>query len=263
MEDADEDEAVTTYYGGGIGVLRVASVALVSTDVRIRAEGLEPGSPPPGDRPSFHAQMVDGLWSLDLVHTDGGRTKTNVVRESSAPGCQLLGVPRKFRLPFHQRGEALEKIADVKDGDAASVFQHPHAKGSTSKSALSRLLSPFSWPFILTTSAAHYITKDKGQSWKSFKVDASRSLLAKKIMAFNGKEPGCILYTGRACKKDGMWDETCHDEVRVHREWTAQPMPVFAQGPGDSSKYKVIHFDCSKVQDHGLPKLVPVLLPQL
>jgi hypothetical protein len=65
---------------------------------------------------------------------------------------------------------------------------------------------------ILTAEKEHYVTSDKGETWRKFSVELPPSVRQLPVV-FNAKNPDYVMYNGRDCEK---WDFTglnCKDKV--------------------------------------------------
>jgi photosystem II stability/assembly factor-like uncharacterized protein len=97
-------------------------------------------------------------------------------------------------------GQSWAPIADVPKGSAKALIQHPFNN---------------QWVFILTSDTTHYVTQDKGATWRAFKTPAKPSSTRSQL-EFHSDEPGYILFGGEACKAVffGLFEE-CVNSARA------------------------------------------------
>ena len=88
-------------------------------------------------------------------------------------------------------GESWDLVDGVEKGQAWDLWQHPY----NNKVA-----------YILGVKHKHWVTKDRGESWKSFEVDAFPTRL-RAPLSFHAKDSDKVLFHGRKCK--GTWK--CRD----------------------------------------------------
>lgn len=89
-------------------------------------------------------------------------------------------------------GKTWDEVPEVK-GKAVSMNEHPFDNQRA---------------IVFTDKKEHWVTKDKGKSWKKFEVELALSLHQSPI-AFNSKNSDYALYSGTEC--DSM--RRCRDKV--------------------------------------------------
>jgi len=132
-------------------------------------------------------------------------------------------------------GESWDLVDGIREGQALDLWQHPY----DNKVA-----------YVLGIKHTHWATRDRGQSWHSFDVDALPTRL-RAPLSFHADDSDKVLFHGRQCK--GVWD--CRDETYytkdgfesnrlLRRDTTecvfAHSTPLFTTGEDDSSDNRIL-----------------------
>ncbi|PCH36493.1 Oligoxyloglucan reducing end-specific cellobiohydrolase [Wolfiporia cocos MD-104 SS10] len=104
----------------------------------------------------------------------------------------------------HDEGKTWTRAEGIPEGEASMVIEHPFNNR---------------YAFVLTSSATHYRTEDRGRTWRRFEMPASPALVAKPLSFHSDKSKyGYILYQATACELSGGWGSICHDETYYTKE---------------------------------------------
>lgn len=61
---------------------------------------------------------------------------------------------------------------------------------------------------------SHYMTSDRGKTWRSFEMEIPPALVGKPLSFHSDPAKyGYILYQGTRCESSGGWGSICYDEV--------------------------------------------------
>ncbi|KAI0030630.1 Oligoxyloglucan reducing end-specific cellobiohydrolase [Vararia minispora EC-137] len=95
-------------------------------------------------------------------------------------------------------GRTWKRPENIPEGVAVMFFEHPFDNRMA---------------FVLTKDKKHYLTNDRGETWRSFEVPISPAFVSRPLSFHSSKEKyGYILYQGTACSREG-WGAVCHDET--------------------------------------------------
>jgi len=132
-------------------------------------------------------------------------------------------------------GESWDLVEGVREGQAWDLWQHPY----DNKVA-----------YVLGRKHTHWVTRDRGDSWHSFDVEALPTRL-RAPLSFHADDSDKVLFHGRQCK--GIWK--CRDETfytkdgfetnRLLRRETAECVfarstPLFTTSEDDSSDNRIL-----------------------
>lgn len=90
-------------------------------------------------------------------------------------------------------GETWDMVKDIPMGDGWDLWMHP----VDPKKA-----------FVITRSSTHYMTNDRGKSWKTFETGLAPSMFREPI-TYHASEPDKMLFNGMDCQ-NALW---CTEEV--------------------------------------------------
>lgn len=93
-------------------------------------------------------------------------------------------------------GESWDMITDIPKGDGWDMWMHP----VDSKRA-----------YVITRESTHYMTSDRGKSWKTFNTGLAPSMF-RMPLTYHASEPDKILFNGMDCQ-NALW---CTEEVTVY-----------------------------------------------
>lgn len=94
-------------------------------------------------------------------------------------------------------GETWDMIKDIPTGEGWDLWMHP---------------VDLKRAFVITRGSMHYMTKDRGKSWKTFETGLVPSMF-RAPLTYHAAEPDKILFNGMDCK-NALW---CTEEVRQSR----------------------------------------------
>ncbi|KAF9263821.1 Oligoxyloglucan reducing end-specific cellobiohydrolase [Marasmius fiardii PR-910] len=100
-------------------------------------------------------------------------------------------------------GKSWDLASGVEQGDAVMVVEHP---------------ADNRYAFIMTAGTEHYMTNDRGKTWRKFQVPVQLAYKANPLSFHSDpKKYGYVLYHGIKCEKSG-WQTICHNEVYYTKE---------------------------------------------
>lgn len=91
-------------------------------------------------------------------------------------------------------GEKWDMVTDIPKGEGWDLWMHP----VDSKRA-----------FVITRDSTHYMTKDRGKTWQTFKTGMAPSMF-RMPLTFHASEPDKVIFNGMDCK-NALW---CTEETR-------------------------------------------------
>ncbi|KZV63312.1 Oligoxyloglucan reducing end-specific cellobiohydrolase, partial [Peniophora sp. CONT] len=95
-------------------------------------------------------------------------------------------------------GKNWDRAKDIPEGKAIMFFEHPFYNRMA---------------FALTKGTTHYLTEDRGKTWRPFKVPIPPAFVTRPLSFHSDKDKfGYILYQGTNCERQG-WGAVCHDET--------------------------------------------------
>ncbi|KZV63315.1 Oligoxyloglucan reducing end-specific cellobiohydrolase [Peniophora sp. CONT] len=95
-------------------------------------------------------------------------------------------------------GKDWDRANDIPEGQALVFIEHP---------SFNRMA------FALTKGTTHYLTEDRGKTWRPFKVPIPPAFVTRPLSFHSDKDRfGYILYQGTNCERQG-WGTVCHDET--------------------------------------------------
>ncbi|KAK7744939.1 vacuolar protein sorting/targeting protein PEP1 [Cytospora paraplurivora] len=133
-------------------------------------------------------------------------------------------------------GETWQVVADVPDGVAYTLILHEF----DNKRA-----------YILTEGMSHYMTDDRGKTWKSFFTNSEMSLWRPEVFSFHASDPDRIIFNGMDC--DGIFcDEIATYTTDGFRSdakflrgdtagcWWAKSSEIFTTGQADLDRQRIL-----------------------
>ncbi|KAA8896294.1 hypothetical protein FN846DRAFT_910817 [Sphaerosporella brunnea] len=99
-------------------------------------------------------------------------------------------------------GKNWNKISDV-EGKAFDIMEHPYNDDRA---------------IIFGEGKTHWVTKDKGKSWKKFDVPLPISFRQSPI-AFSAADPNYALYASRECDPGDIYGFSCRDKTYYTKDW--------------------------------------------
>lgn len=132
-------------------------------------------------------------------------------------------------------GETWNLVDGVPEGDAYTLVMHEFDNNRA---------------YILTEGLSHWMTDDRGQTWKSFFADAEMSIW-RPVFSFNAGDPDRIIFNGMDCQgifcdevavytTDGFRSDAKFLRGNTAGCWWAMGSELFTTGQGDLDKQRIL-----------------------
>lgn len=133
-------------------------------------------------------------------------------------------------------GETWNRVSDVPEGKAFTLVMHEFSKERA---------------YILTEGVTHYMTLDRGKTWKSFFTDAEMSVFRGEIFNFHASDPDRIIFNGMDCQSifcdeitmyttDGFRSDAKFLRGNTAGCWWAKSSDLFTTGQEDLDKQRIL-----------------------
>ncbi|OSX64575.1 hypothetical protein POSPLADRAFT_1138528 [Postia placenta MAD-698-R-SB12] len=121
-------------------------------------------------------------------------------------------------------GKSWNKAEGIPSGKASMVIEHPFDNR---------------FAFILTRGISHYMTSDRGKTWRSFEMEIPPALVGKPLSFHSDPAKyGYILYQGTRCESSGGWGSICYDETWYTKDaFSDEPQQLLS----DTSRCQFAH----------------------
>ncbi|ROV87770.1 hypothetical protein VSDG_09705 [Cytospora chrysosperma] len=192
------------------------------------------------------ALLLTSLWTIPLlVQAKDEPTFTpnvfahypqnlNYFDKSDVMLFQDISDQNVYRSP--DGGATWQRVSEVPDGEAFALIMHEF----NDKRA-----------YIMTEGVSHYMTDDRGKTWKSFFTDAEISLWSSSIFSFHATDPDRIIFNGMDCQgifcdevtmytTDGFRSDAKYLRGDTQGCWWAQGTEMFTTGQSDLDKQRVL-----------------------
>lgn len=133
-------------------------------------------------------------------------------------------------------GKSWDRVSDVPEGKAFALVMHEFSKERA---------------YILTESMTHYMTLDRGKTWKTFFTDAEMSIFRGEIFNFHASDPDRIIFNGMDCQSifcdeiamyttDGFRSDAKFLRGNTAGCWWAKSSDLFTTGQDDLDKQRIL-----------------------
>lgn len=133
-------------------------------------------------------------------------------------------------------GKTWDRVSDVPEGKAFTLVMHEFSKERA---------------YILTEGVTHYMTLDRGKTWKTFFTDAEMSIFRGEIFNFHASDPDRIIFNGMDCQSifcdeiamyttDGFRSDAKFLRGNTAGCWWAKSSDLFTTGQEDLDKQRIL-----------------------
>lgn len=144
--------------------------------------------------------LLTSSWTTPVVAKKSDPTITKTKLDQAPRGIFYFDDSEVIILYNHRAGnilrsknsgESWDTIEGIPDGKIVTVYLHPFEPKTA---------------FALTAAYKHYVTHDRGESWKPFETAASPTPW-REILTFHGTDPKSIIFQAEVCKSFFECDE--------------------------------------------------------